>query len=49
MAFGKIGKGLRNIGRRIGRITGNLTGGLIGKSDAQKNQERLLQIVLRRI
>nr|DAP20047.1 MAG TPA: hypothetical protein [Caudoviricetes sp.] len=36
MGFGKFFKGL-------GRITGNLTGGLIGKSDSQRNQDRLLE------
>jgi len=36
MGFGKFFKGL-------GRITGNLTGGLIGKSDAERNQKRLIE------
>lgn len=36
MGFGKAFK-------KLGRIAGNLTGGLIGKSDAQRNQDRLLE------
>lgn len=36
MGFGKAFK-------KLGRITENLTGGLIGKSDGQRNQDRLLE------
>ena len=43
MAFGKIGKGIRNIGKGVSRIVGNLTGGLIGKADTERNQERLIE------
>ena len=43
MAFRKIGKGIRNIGKGVSRIVGNLTGGLIGKADTERNQERLIE------
>lgn len=35
-------KGGGGFGGAIKRYTGNITGGLIGKSDSQKNQERML-------
>ena len=35
-------KGSGGFGGAIKRYTGNITGGLIGKSDSQKNQERML-------
>ena len=40
MGFGKAFKGIR---KGISRLTGNLTGGLIGKSDAERNQGRMLE------
>ena len=40
MGFGKAFKGIR---KGISRLTGNLTGGLIGKSDAERNQDRMLE------
>lgn len=43
MAFRKISKGIRNIGKGVSRIVGNLTGGLIGKADTERNQERLIE------
>lgn len=40
---GGFGGAFKKIGKGANRLAGNLTGGLIGKSDAQKNQERMLE------
>ena len=40
---GGFGGAFKKIEKGASRLTGNLTGGLIGKSDAQKNQERMLE------
>lgn len=40
---GGFGGALKKIEKGASRLAGNLTGGLLGKSDAQKNQERMLE------
>ena len=38
-----VKKGVKKIEKGASRMAGNLTGGLLGKSDAQRNQERMLE------
>lgn len=40
---GGFGGALKKIEKGTSRLAGNLTGGLLGKSDAQRNQERMLE------